>query len=133
MLYERYCELHAKGIHLYFCPFFGASFEAKFPIRQCDADVLNSTLRDGIAETDRLMGIPVIMSNKVGRLVTNVPARFPPQDIEFPGCSAIDDSNGTLIASWVRAREALSLVSSRLTQNAGSELKSSAKARSPSS
>jgi N-carbamoylputrescine amidase len=96
-LYERYAELHQAGIDLYLRPFSGASFEAKFPVRQHDADVLNAALRDGTADTARLMGIPVIMSNKVGRLVTTLPAGFPAQDIEFPGYSAIADSDGTLL------------------------------------
>ncbi|MDQ3059921.1 MAG: carbon-nitrogen hydrolase family protein [Pseudomonadota bacterium] len=96
-LYERYAELHQAGIDLYLRPFSGASFEAKFPVRQRDADILNSALRDGTAETAKLMGIPVVMSNKVGRLVTTLPAGFPSQDIEFPGFSAIADSDGTLL------------------------------------
>jgi N-carbamoylputrescine amidase len=104
-LYERYCELHAAGIDLYLRPFSGASFEAKFPIRQCDVDMLNAALRDGTAETARLMGIPVIMSNKVGRLITRLPAGFPSQDIEFPGFSAIADSDGTLIGQLGMAKE----------------------------
>jgi len=37
------------------------------------------------------------MSNKVGRLVTTLPADFPAQDIEFPGYSAIADSDGSLL------------------------------------
>ncbi len=97
-LYERYLELHAAGIDLYLRPFSGASFEAKFPVRQCDVDMLNGALRDGTAETARSMGIPVLMANKVGRLVTALPAGFPSQDIEFPGFSAIADSDGTLLA-----------------------------------
>ena len=43
------------------------------------------------------MGIPVVMSNKVGRLVSTLPAGFPAQDIEFPGFSAIADRDGTLL------------------------------------
>lgn len=43
------------------------------------------------------MGIPVVMSNKVGRLVSTLPAGFPSQDIEFPGYSAIADSDGALL------------------------------------
>jgi len=82
---------------LYLRPFSGASFEARFPVRQGDADILNGALRDGTAETAKLMGIPVVMSNKVGRLVSTLPAGFPPQDIEFPGFSAIADSDGTLL------------------------------------
>lgn len=97
-LYERYAELHHAGIDLYLRPFSGASFEAKFPVRQKDADVLNAALRDGTAETARLMGIPVVMSNKVGRLISTLPAGFPSQDIEFPGFSAIADSDGALLA-----------------------------------
>jgi len=96
-LYERYAELHQAGIDLYLRPFSGASFEAKFPVRQRDVDALNAALRDGTAETARLMGIPVVMSNKVGRLVTTLPAGFPPQDIEFPGFSGIADSDGSLL------------------------------------
>lgn len=96
-LYERYAELHQAGIDLYLRPFSGASFEAKFPVRQRDADVLNSALRDGTAETAKLMGIPVVMANKVGRLISTLPAGFPPQNIEFPGFSAIADSDGTLL------------------------------------
>lgn len=84
-LYERYSDLHEGQIDLYLRPFSGASFEAKFPIRQRDADVLNAALRDGTAETARLMGIPVIMSNKVGRLVTKLPANFPPKTSSFLG------------------------------------------------
>jgi len=96
-LYDRYAELHLAGIDLYLRPFSGASFEAKFPVRRRDADLLNAALRDGTAETARLMGIPVVMSNKVGRLVSTIPAGFPPQDIEFPGYSAIADSDGALL------------------------------------
>lgn len=96
-LYDRYAELHQAGIDLYLRPFSGASFEAKLPIRQRDAHVLNAALRDGTAETAGLMGVPVVMSNKVGRLVTTLPAGFPPQDIEFPGFSAIADGDGTLL------------------------------------
>jgi N-carbamoylputrescine amidase len=96
-LYERYRELHQAGIDLYLRPFSGASFEAKFPVRQADADVLNAALREGTAEAARLMGIPVLMANKVGRLVSTLPAGFPSQDIEFPGYSAVADSNGSLL------------------------------------
>ena len=96
-LYERYCELHDAGIDLYLRPFSGASFQAKFPVSQRDVEVLNAGLRDGTAETARLMGIPVVMANKVGRLVTRLPAGFPPQDIEFPGFSAVADSDGRLL------------------------------------
>lgn len=104
-LYEHYCEIFEGQIDLYLRPFSGASFEAKFPIRQRDADVLNAALRDGTTETARLMGIPVVMSNKIGRLVTTLPAGFPPQDIEFPGFSAIADSDGTLIGQLGPGKE----------------------------
>jgi N-carbamoylputrescine amidase len=104
-LYERYSELHDAGIDLYLRPFSGASFEAKFPVRQRDADVLNAALRDGTAETARLMGVPVLMANKVGRLITTLPAGFPPQDIEFPGYSAIADSDGALLGQLGPGRE----------------------------
>src|SRR5664279_295090 len=104
-LYERYCEIHSAEIDLYLRPFSGASFEAKFPVRQRDVDMLNAALRDGTAETARLMGIPVVMANKVGRLVTEVPGGFPAQDLEFPGFSAIADSDGRLLGQLGNGQE----------------------------
>ena len=96
-LYERYCEIQDAQVDLYLRPFSGASFEAKFPIRRRDVEALNAALRDGAAETARIMGIPVVMANKVGRLRTTLPAGFPPQDIEFPGYSTIADGDGALL------------------------------------
>jgi N-carbamoylputrescine amidase len=104
-LYDRYAELHQAGIDLYLRPFSGASFEAKFPVRQRDVEALNAALREGTAETARLMGIPVVMSNKVGRLVTTLPAGFPAQDIEFPGFSAIADNDGSLLGQMGPGQE----------------------------
>ncbi|MEC5161248.1 MULTISPECIES: carbon-nitrogen hydrolase family protein [unclassified Janthinobacterium] len=104
-LYQRYLELHEADIDLYLRPFSGASFEQKFPVRKRDVELLNAGLRDGTAETALAMGIPVLMSNKVGRLVTALPAGFPPQDIEFPGYSAIADSDGTLLGQLGPGRE----------------------------
>lgn len=96
-LYERYSELHDADVDLYLRPFSGASFEAKFPVRQRDVDMLNEALRTGTAKSAELTGIPVVMANKVGRLVTKLPAGFPSQDIEFPGFSAVADSDGQLL------------------------------------
>jgi N-carbamoylputrescine amidase len=108
-LYERYCELQDAGIDLYLRPFSGASFQAKFPIRQKDVEFLNAALRDGTAETARVMGIPVAMSNKVGRLVTKLPAGFPPQNVEFPGFSAVADSDGRLLSQLPSGQEGVAI------------------------
>lgn len=108
-LYERYCELQDAGIDLYLRPFSGASFQAKFPIRQKDVEFLNAALRYGTAETARAMGIPVVMSNKVGRLVTKLPAGFPPQDVEFPGFSAVADSDGRLLSQLPPGQEGVAI------------------------
>jgi len=104
-LYDRYRELHEADIDLYLRPFSGASFEAKFPIRQRDVDAVNAALREGTPATARAMGIPVVMSNKVGHLVTDLPAGFPRQHIEFPGFSAIADSDGALLGQLRSGQE----------------------------
>jgi N-carbamoylputrescine amidase len=96
-LYERYCEIHDAQVDIFLRPFSGASFEAKFPIRQRDVEALNIALRDGTAETALVMGVPVVMANKVGRLKTSLPGGFPHQDVEFPGYSAVADSDGRLL------------------------------------
>lgn len=99
LLYDRYCELQDAAVDLYLQPTSGASFQAKFPIRQKDVDLVNAGLRYGTAEKARVMGIPVIMANKVGRLVlSKLPGGFPSQDIEFPGYSAVADSDGRLLS-----------------------------------
>ena len=71
--------------------------------------MLNAALRDSTAETAKLMGIPVVMSNKVGRLVSTLPAGFPPQDVEFPGFSAIADSDGALLGQLGPGQEGVVL------------------------
>ena len=96
-LYERYLELHRAEVDLLLRPFSGASFEARFPIRQRDVDTIDRALREGTGESARLMGIPVVMANKVGRLSSDLPAGFPSQDIEFPGYSAVADGDGRVI------------------------------------
>jgi N-carbamoylputrescine amidase len=108
-LYERYAELQDAGIDLYLRPFSRASFQAKFPIRQKDVDFLNSAFRDGTAETARIMGIPVVMSNKIGRLVTRLPGGFPRQDVEFPGFSAVADSDGRLLSQLASGHEGVAV------------------------
>lgn len=70
-----------------------------------DVEFLNLALRDGTAETARVMGIPVVMSNKIARLVTRLPAGFPSQDVEFPGFSAVADSDGRLLSQLASGRE----------------------------
>ena len=94
---NRMPSCHQAQIDLYLRPFSWPSFEVQFPIRQRDVEVLNAALREGTAQTARLMGIPVVMSNKVGRLVSTVPAGFPSQDMEYPGFSAVADSDGSLL------------------------------------
>jgi len=106
-LYERYSDLYDAGIDIYLRPFSGASFEAKFPVRQKDVDFLNAALRDGTAETARIMGIPVVMANKVGRLITSLPAGFPGQNVEFPGFSAVADSDGRLLSQLPSRQEGI--------------------------
>lgn len=108
-LYERYLEIQQADVDLMLRPFSGASFEARFPIRPRDVAMVNAALRDGSAETGRLTGRPVVMANKVGRLVTDLPAGFPPQDIEFPGYSAVADSDGRILAQLGPGQEGVAM------------------------
>jgi N-carbamoylputrescine amidase len=116
-LYARYSEIHDAGVDLYLRPFSGASFEAKFPIRQKDVDLISTGLKVGTAETAKLMGIPVVMANKVGRLKTTLPGGFPSQDIEFPGYSTIADSDGSLLAQLGPGQEGVAVGTVTLDPN----------------
>ena len=96
-LYDHYLALRRADVDLLLRPFSGASFEAKWPIRAADVEQVNLALRDGTAEAATLMGIPVLMANKVGTLVTPLPTGGRPQTVEFPGYSAIADGDGRLL------------------------------------
>ena len=96
-LYDHYLTLHEADVDLMLRPFSGASFEARFPIRAADVAAINEALRTGTAEAARLTGRPVLMANKVGRLVTALSMGGRVQTVEFPGYSAIADGDGRLL------------------------------------
>jgi N-carbamoylputrescine amidase len=97
-LYDRYLELHSAGIDLWLRPFSAAPFGMKNPLPERDVEIMKNALRLGTGSTAKALGIPVVMSNKIGRFVTTLPGGFPAQDSEFPGFSAIADSDGELLA-----------------------------------
>jgi N-carbamoylputrescine amidase len=67
-----------------------------FPIRRKDAAAFDRLLAGLAAHHARTLGVPVVMANKCGPLVTAVPGGIPMQRTRFPGLSTVVDSDGAV-------------------------------------
>jgi len=96
LLHERMAEFHAASVDLVLQPTSAATPTPIFPIRRKDAQAFEAMLAGSTAHYARALGVPTIMTNKCGPLVTALPGGFPPQRTHFPGLSAIADSDGAV-------------------------------------
>lgn len=94
----RMTELFAGKVDMVLQPTSAARPMAAFPIRRRDAQAFDSMLADGTRDYALALGVPVVMANKSGPLVTPLPGGLPPQDTRFPGLSAIVDGDGQVKA-----------------------------------
>ena len=94
LLYERLLGQHTDGVDLLVIPMSAGTPTPTFPIRQSDCVNYNEMLRGVAAHHARALGIPVVVANKCGPLVTAMPAGLPHQNTYFPGLSTIADSDG---------------------------------------
>jgi N-carbamoylputrescine amidase len=94
LLHERLAEHHRNGIDLLLIPMSAGKPTPTFPIRKQDCIVYDEMLRGLAAHHARTLGVPVVMANKCGPLVTAMPSGMPFQDTCFPGLSTIADADG---------------------------------------
>ncbi|MFA6021529.1 MAG: carbon-nitrogen hydrolase family protein [Rhodospirillales bacterium] len=98
LLYERILALHQVSADLVIQPTAAGTPMPAFPIRRKDSAAFDCMLRGSTAFYARTLGVPVLMANRCGPLVTSLPGGLPAQKTRFPGLSAIAGSDGTLMA-----------------------------------
>lgn len=98
LLYERIAALHQASVDLVIQPTAAGTPTPAFPIRTKDCAAFDCMLKGSTAFYAKALGVPVVMANRCGPLVTPLPGGFPPQNTRFPGLSAVADSDGTLVA-----------------------------------
>jgi N-carbamoylputrescine amidase len=98
MLHERIAEHHRNRIDLLLIPMSAATPNAAFPVRQQDCAAFNDMLEGLAAFHARSLGVPVVMANKCGPLVTSMPGILPFLDTSFPGLSTIANAAGETLA-----------------------------------
>ena len=97
LLFARINDLHHASVDLLLQPMAAGSPEAKFPISKKDVVNFNQMVKNIPPFISRALGVPVVMANQCGPLVTGAPKGFPAQNSSFPGYSAIIDSDGRCI------------------------------------
>lgn len=98
LLHERISALHQAAVDLVIQPTAAGTPTPTFPLRRKDAAAFDCMLKGSTAFYAQALGVPVLMANRCGPLVTPMPGGLPAQDTRFPGLSAIADSDGTLKA-----------------------------------
>lgn len=97
LLHERITELHRASVDLVLQPTAAGTPTPSFPMRRKDAEAFDCMLRGSTAFYAQALGVPVVMANRCGPLVTPLPGGFPAQNTRFPGLSAIADADGSLL------------------------------------
>lgn len=96
LLYDRIVEHHQASVDLVLYPMSAGTPTPVFPIRQKDAVAFDRMLQGLAAHHAKTLGVPTVMANKCGPLVTSMPGGMPTQRTRFPGLSTVVDSDGTV-------------------------------------
>lgn len=94
LLHERLAEHQRNSIDLLLIPMSAGTPTPIFPIRKKDCIVYDKMLEGLAAHHARALGVPTVMANKCGPLVTAMPSCMPFQDTCFPGLSTIATADG---------------------------------------
>lgn len=94
LLYERLLEHHHASVDLVLYPMSAGTPTPVFPIRRKDAAAYDRMLQGLAAHHAQVLGVPTVMANKCGPLVTTLPGGMPMQRTRFPGLSTVADSDG---------------------------------------
>ncbi|MFA7280170.1 MAG: carbon-nitrogen hydrolase family protein [Sterolibacterium sp.] len=97
LLYERIAALHQASVDIVIQPTAAGTPTPAFPMRKKDSAAFDCMLKGSTAFYAQALGVPVLMANRCGPLVTPLPGGFPAQNTSFPGLSAVADSDGTLM------------------------------------
>lgn len=97
LLFERISALHKASVDIVIQPTAAGTPTPAFPMRKKDSAAFDCMLKGSPAFYAQALGVPVVMANRCGPLVTALPGGFPAQNTSFPGLSAVADSDGTLL------------------------------------
>lgn len=96
LLHERLLGLYRDRVDLVLIPMSAGTPTPVFPLRRRDAVAFEDSLRGLAAHHASVLGVPVVMANKCGPLVTKMPVGLPAQDTHFPGLSTIVEADGAV-------------------------------------
>jgi len=113
ILHERLSEHQRNGIDMLLIPMSAGTPAPTFPIRKKDCVAFEEVLCGLASHHASALGVPVIMANKCGPLVTDLPGLMPFQDSHFPGLSTIANAGGDVV-SQLGATEDLAIGDVRL-------------------
>jgi len=94
MQHERIAEHQRNRIDLLLIPMSVATPNPVFPVRKKDCTTFNEMLKGLAAYHARTLGVPVVMANKCGPLVSSMPGILPFLETSFPGLSTIANARG---------------------------------------
>lgn len=97
LLHERIVEHYRSGIDLLLIPMSAATPARTFPMGRRSLRAYDAMLAGLAAHHGRTLGVPVVMANECGPLVTAMPGAMPFQDTVFPGLSTIADADGVVL------------------------------------
>ncbi|HNC52010.1 MAG TPA: carbon-nitrogen hydrolase family protein [Accumulibacter sp.] len=124
LLYECLAEHQRNRIDLLLIPMSAGTPTRTFPIRKKDCIAYDRMLLGLAANHASALGVPTVMANKCGPLVTAMPAGLPFQDTCFPGLSTVVAADGR-VACQLSNEEAVAIAEVELdpTQKVRSALR----------
>lgn len=93
LLHERLLDLYRQRVDLVLQP---SAAGRPMPFLPGDVARFERMLRGAAAHYARALGVPVVMANQAGPLVTPLPGGLPDLHSSFPGLSAIVDGDGAV-------------------------------------
>jgi N-carbamoylputrescine amidase len=98
LLHERLAEHQRNRVDILLIPMSAATPNPVFPLRKKDCVAFDEMLMGLATHHARALGVPVIMANKCGPLVTAMPGILPFLDTSFPGLSTIANARGETVS-----------------------------------
>ena len=96
LLYARMAALYEASVDIVLQPTAAGTPTPAFPMRRKDSAAFDCMLKGSTAFYAQALGVPIVMANRCGPLISPLPGGFPAQNTSFPGLSAVADSDGLL-------------------------------------
>ena len=97
LYFKRLKDFYDSGVDLILQPAAAAYSQERFPFTGRDTRVFRDMLKRLVELYAVKLGVPAVMANRCGRLVTELPGGFPSQDTFFAGQSALAFPDGRVV------------------------------------